>query len=387
MPQDPIAKSSRLDFLDFARGLVIVLMALDHTRDFWGMADFGVPENPAAASVATFYTRWITHFCAPTFVFLAGVGAWLYQRKKSPLEAAWFLATRGLWLIFLEFTLVKFGWSLSFKYEFVMLQVIWATGVAMLLLSFLVFLSPHAALVLGLTIVFGHNVLDSLRASSFGSLGWLWDLAHTSFRTFRPLPTSMPKLVLFNLYPFLPWFGVIALGYGMGELFHAGDRPRWRLIRLGLAMICGFVLLRWFNGYGNPTGWRTQAETYRTIMSFLNTTKYPPSLDFLLMTLGPMLILLGLLPAVPGWVSRPLVIFGRVPLFFYLLHLPVIHGAAEWAQPWLPMKKSWMSPQPRHGLDLAGVYLVWAAAVVILFFPCWGYSRLKAKYGGLLKYL
>lgn len=385
----PAPARRRLDYLDYVRGLAIVLMALDHTRDFWGVGDFGAPENPAAATPAAFFTRWITHFCAPTFVFLAGVGAWLYQRKKTPLETAGFLFSRGLWLIFLEFTLVKFGWSLNFTYGFVMMQVIWATGVAMLLLSALVFLSPHAALALGLTIIVGHNALDALPASSFGRMGWLWELAHTSFRMFRPVPEAAPKLTCMNLYPFLPWFGVIALGYGLGELFTEEKAPRWRLIRLGLAMTAAFLLLRWLNGYGNPVPWREQKEELRTAMSFLNCTKYPPSLDFLLMTLGPALLLLGVLPAEPGWAGWPFVVFGRVPLFFYLLHLPTIHGVADWFKPYLPQQKAGFLGlgQPQRGLELPGVYLVWAAAVVLLFFPCWGYSKLKAKYGGLLRYL
>lgn len=384
----PLPTRTRLDYLDYARGLVIVLMALDHTRDFWGVGAFGGPENVASTTPAWFFTRWITHFCAPTFVFLAGVGAWLYRQKKSAADTVIFLFTRGLLLIAFEFTLVKFGWSLELEYNFVMLQVIWAIGVSMILLAPLVMLSSDAALAVGLILVLGHNALDALKATHFGQMGWLWELAHIN-RPFRPFPEWLPKLNVFNLYPFLPWFGVMALGYGMGSLFTQVKSPRWALIRLGLAMTAAFLLLRWFNGYGNPIPWKPQKEEFRTVMAFLNCTKYPPSLDYLLMTLGPMLLLLGVLPAEPGWVSRPLVIFGRVPMFFYLLHLPVIHGLAEWAKPWLPTVKTGFLGMggTQHGFGVDGVYLVWAAAVVLLFFPCWGYSKLKAKYGGLLRYL
>lgn len=399
----------RLDYLDLVRGLVIVLMALDHTRDFFlsGGGAFGAPENVAAASPALFFTRWITHFCAPTFVFLAGVGSFLsIARGQDKGSLAKFLVIRGFWLILLEFTIVKFGWSLSFKLDFVMWQVIWTIGWSMIALAAFVRLPPLAVALLGLIIICGHNLLDGITARDLGRFGWLWDGLHT-VRPFAPLANPWPdwlnehvplamqktlkRISCFNLYPVLPWFGVMCLGFGMGPLFvDPARQKRDRIFTLGIWITMAFVALRFMNGYGNPVPWKEMPDWYRAMMSFLNCTKYPPSLDFLLMTLGPALIMLGLVTNEPGNLGKFFVVFGRVPLFFYVIHLPAIHGLSELCkQIWgTPGKDFWGNPTMQwKGFDLLGTYAVWIIVVLALFPLCWWYGKLKAKYGGILRYL
>lgn len=433
----PLGKPPRLDGIDMLRGLVMVLMALDHTRDFFCTFAGGAPENVAKATPELFFTRWITHFCAPTFVFLAGVSAFLARRSDQPKEqlAGW-LCMRGVLLILLELTIVKFGWTWNWPLTgFTMLQVIWAIGWAMVLLSFLVWLPPWLVGLLGVSIIFGHNLLDGFNGAKlvkldwgwskaiqewewakamgirpmdwpdfFGERGWLWDLLFVANR-----PFSQGRVAFFSIYPIIPWFGVLAAGYGLGPLFREeGKTRRKALLFLGTIVVVLFLVLRWGNGYGNPRPWQEQMETFRTFLSFINCEKYPPSLLFLLMTLGPSLLALSLF----DWLTeklnqgsitfRPLhwllwtpvnflLGFGRVPLFFYVSHLPVIHGMA-WLTLWYHGKKPppfmMIGPGPLTESDrfrLLTVYAIWAGIVLGLFLPCLGYGWLKKRYGGILK--
>jgi len=300
---------SRLDAIDLLRGAVMALMALDHTRDFFTDARFD-PLDLSRTTPALFLTRWVTHFCAPIFVFLAGTGAFLSVRRgRTRPQRAWFLLIRGLWLVVLEFTLVHLGWFFNFEYRWLIGQVIWAIGLSMVALAGLSFLPTWTIALLGISVVVGHNALDGLSAEQFGLPLWLW------VALVRPDPLEpWPGTRFFVAYPVLPWLGVMAVGYGFGAIWLL-DRPqrrRW-LLSLGVVLATAFVALRFANGYGDPNPWREWAAGWQTVLSFLDCTKYPPSLLFVLMTLGPALLLLAWFDRPVGVLGRPLVVFGRVP--------------------------------------------------------------------------
>ena len=323
---------SRVDSVDLVRGVIMILMALDHTRDF-----FGIPgQNPTDIATTTaplFFTRWITHFCAPVFFLLAGTGAHLSLRRKTKKELSRFLATRGLWLIFLEVVLVRcLAYQFNFDYRITLLLVLWALGWCMIALALLLHLPTWLVTALGLFMIAGHNLLDGVRSANPA-----WSILHGP-----GFVLDTPGHVVFAIYPLIPWVGVMAAGYGLGQVY-AWDAERRRafLMRLGLGLTAAFVVIRWINRYGDPSPWSTQSTPLHTMLSFLNTTKYPPSLLFLLMTLGPAMLFLR---AVDGGVParmRPALVFGKVPLFYYVLHFPLIHllavmtclvryGSAHW---------------------------------------------------------
>src|SRR5262245_27174203 len=310
----------RIQSLDILRGLVMIVMALDHVRDFFhaGAQHFD-PMDLTQTTPILFFTRWITHLCAPTFMFLAGTSAYLQAcRGKTTADVAHFLIKRGLWLVLLQVTWVLcLGWKMNFSYNEIPLEVIWALGASMIVLSGLIFLPWRVTLVTSLAVVALHNALDGIGPAQFGSLGWLWKVLH--FPDAIPLSNHM---VMQSFYPLIPWIAVMALGYCFGRIVDlAPDRRRRTLMSLGLALIAGFVLLRLVNWYGDMHPWTTQSSPLMTSLSFLNCTKYPPSLLYLLMTLGPALLILGCLDGMQLATSNPLIVFGRVPLFYYLLHL------------------------------------------------------------------
>jgi len=320
-------RAPRLTSIDALRGLVMVVMALDHTRDLFSNAAFD-PTDLTQTTPLLFFTRWITHFCAPVFVLLAGTSAFLsLSGGKSRGELARFLVTRGLWLMLLEVAVVTpLGWSFNFDYGFTRLQVIWVIGASMAVLAGLVPIVPRRAIgVLGLVIVLGHNVFDGPHAAWLGGFAGTWTLLHN----LTPLQPFPHKTVL-SIYPIVPWFGVMALGYGcVGELMLVDPRKRDRLLLIiGLAMIALFALLRASNLYGDPKPWAVQKDAVRTLLSFVSCTKYPPSLLYLLMTLGPAAIVLAFADRLPRLITEILTTYGRVPLFYYLLHLPILHGLA-----------------------------------------------------------
>jgi uncharacterized membrane protein len=373
--------SRRLASVDRVRGLVMVLMALDHVRWFFSDADFS-PTDLAHTSVALFLTRWVTHFCAPAFVFLAGTGAFLSAtRGTTRPELARYLVTRGLWLIFLEATVVHVAWSFQFDLDRQYLGVLWAIGGSMIAMAGLIFLPLQVVGLAGVALIAGHNLADGLDLDSFkdgaghlSALGWLANVLHVS----RP-PIS---------YPLIPWLGVMMAGYAFGPVLLLPRADSLRVAAVGGAVLAvAFVLLRAANGYGDPTPWAVQPEPVFSTLSFLNTKKYPPSLLYLLMTLGPTLLALAWPSGHTGPISRLLVAFGRVPLFFYLLHLYLIHGLAllvAWAQglevaaflaPFMDFPKDW-------GFGLPAVYGIWAAVVAMLYPLCRWYSRVKARHHG-----
>jgi len=380
----------RIQSLDILRGLVMVIMALDHVRDYFhaGAQHFD-PTELARTTPILFFTRWITHLCAPVFVFLAGTSACLQtRREKTTAEVTQFLLKRGLWLVLLQVTWVQcLGWKMNFHFDEIPLEVIWVLGVSMIVLSGLIFLPWRLTLLSALAVVSLHNTVDGIPPEQFGSLGWLWKVLHVEGAI--QLPHHME---IGTFYPLIPWVGVMALGYCFGRVIDLPpDRRRRTAVHLGLALSAAFVLLRSLNWYGDAHPWSAQSSPLMTLLSFLNCTKYPPSLLFLLMTLGPAMVILGYLDRVRLATSNPLIVFGRVPLFYYLLHLPVIHGAAilfGWARFGrldflFNVPPSLGGPSAgfptNYGYNLPTVYLIWLAIVAALYPLCRWFANLKQR--------
>ncbi len=377
----------RLISVDLLRGLVMVLMALDHTRDFFGSSGL----NPRdVTDPALFLTRWITHFCAPVFILLAGVSAQLYEaRGRTVSEVSRFLFTRGLFLVLMEFTLVRLGWTFDLGAGSFVTQVIWAIGASMVVLSGLVYWPRPAIAALGLAMIAGHNLLDGIRAEQFGSAGWVWTFLH------EPKLLRFGDATLFALYPLIPWVGVMAVGYALGPVFGLERAARVRrLVALGVGAIAGFVLLRVSNVYGDPAPWMPQESAVSTVLSFVNCEKYPPSLLYLLMTLGPGLLLLAAFERARGRTALWLATFGRVPFFYYVAHLFLIHGLAIAFALATTGDASWLfgglaGGKPADwGLGLAGVYAMTLLVVMLLYPLCRWFAALKqSRTEGWLSYL
>ncbi len=366
----------------------MVIMALDHARDFFHYdLLFGAdPTDMATTTPALFLTRWITHFCAPVFVFLAGTSAFLYGRTRTKSQLSRFLWTRGLWMIFVELVIVGFGWEFDPRFTFNMLAVFWAIGVSMIALAALVHLPYRVLLGVGLAIVLLHNLLDHLPVPAGGFLGVLFDALHRGGAI-----DYAPGRQLVWLYPVLPWIGTMAVGYGFGKLFSAevpsAQRKR-TLVWLGSAAIALFIVLRGWNIYGDFAPWKDQPTMAYDLFSILNTTKYPPSLLYLCMTLGPALLFLAWAEGRQVRWSAPFIVFGRVPFFYYMLHIYLLHTLATVAMV--------LQGQPVHetvfdnginpkdyadnGFPLWVVYAVWASVVVALYFPCRWFARYRAEH-------
>lgn len=390
-----LVAGARISEIDLMRGFVIVLMALDHVRDYFlgGPGMGGNLLDPTTTTPALYLTRWITHLCAPTFVFLAGVSAYLqFAKGKMTPKLSLFLLTRGLWLIFLEVTVLSFGWSFGFPYAF-FLQVIWAIGVCMLVLAALVWLPRMAVLAIGVAIIAGHNLLDPLSAEQ---LGLFWTVLHDG----GPIIIGETPIGLLA-YPVLPWIGIIAFGYGLGGVFTEAPETRNRTIfLLGLAMLALFFVLRWSMIYGDPafaTGpegvwrdWRDQSSFGAAIMVFFDAQKYPPSLQYTLVTLGIMFVLWPVFTRLRGPVASVLGTFGAAPLFFYVLHIYLIHVLAIAANAATGrnveglfdyMINVFLAPEKFEGLgfSLPWVYLAWIVVLAVLYPACRYWQGLKAR--------
>ncbi|MFC7048381.1 DUF1624 domain-containing protein [Emcibacter nanhaiensis] len=386
------AHRNRIISIDILRGIVMIIMALDHARDFYSPTLFA-PEDPTATTGFYFFTRWITHFCAPTFVFLSGVSAWLYAdaRNAGKQDLALFLLSRGFWLIFIEIFVITYLWL--FTYLGFTMQVIWAIGMSMIILAGLIFLPRAVIAVISLVVIFGHNLLDPIAPADFGTLGWLWTILHVP--AFHPTQGGGPIGPFFFVYPLIPWFAVMALGYVMAPIFKAEPAVRnKKLITYGLAAIGLFLVLRGFNIYGNPYPWAEQARgDFYTALSFLNVEKYPPSLLYLCMTLGPALLLLPLLEKCTGKVGTVLGVYGKTPFLFYILHILFLHiGSAIWYQ--VAYGKSgvlfFMPSSWPEGFQpvLWKAYLAWAIVCILLYWPCkWFSDYRKAHKQWWLSYL
>jgi uncharacterized membrane protein len=350
----------------------MILMAIDHVRVYSGLPAGGPTPG-------IFFTRWITHFCAPAFIFLAGTSAFLYGRRHADLSR--FLLVRGLWLVLLELTVIRVAWTFNFHFgDYLLAGVIWVIGWCMVLMAGLVRLPVPVVGGLGLAIIALHNaVMPKL-------LPLVPEAPRSILYTAFADPPIGPLMVL---YPIIPWIGVMAAGYAFGRVLTLEPARRHRICyALGLGGTALFLLLRGFNLYGDPRPWTATTEM-PPVLSFLNTTKYPASLSFLLMTLGPTIALIPLLDRARGTVAGWVATFGRVPFFFYVLHIPLIHGLAlvvSWSRhgsvsPWLFANHPMGNPPAPEGYtwSLGLLYLVWAAAIVILYFACRWFADLKAR--------
>jgi uncharacterized membrane protein len=376
----PAAIAARLPGIDRMRGLVIVLMALDHVRDFFNVdALYFDPTDLTQTYPALFLTRFVTHYCAPTFVLLAGVSAFLHGRKLNDRGAlARFLLTRGIWLILLDAIVVSPVWALELgRFH---LATLWAIGCSMITLAGLVFLPPRAVLLIGVLILVSHNLLDPLHAAQFGAWAPLWSMLHEP----GALPFGLPGGVS---YPVLPWIGIMALGYGLGPVFLEPAPTRARqLTLLGLTAIALFLLLRGSNFYGDPHPWSQQRDSMMTALSVLNVSKYPPSLLYALVTLGPALLLLPAMERFGGFAGEVLATFGRIPLFIYLLHLYAAHAAAvalflaegfDFAQ--LRGFGAQAAPPAGLGLSLPATYAAWILIMAALYPACRWFANVKRR--------
>ncbi len=384
-------KPPRMDSIDLLRGLVMVVMALDHARHYFTIVRFS-PVNLDETTVAHFFTRWLTHVCAPAFVFLAGTGAFLYRsRGKSKADVSWFLLTRGLWLVVLELTVMRMGWQFSLDYSYAVGQTIWAIGWSMVALSALVFLPISVTTVFGIAMVVVHNAFDGIRPKMLGDWGWLWKILHSGGRV-----QIFENYTLSAMYPLIPWIGVMAAGYGFGLLLLREEHQRRKILWwLGIGVTMSFVVLRWLNIYGDPKQWSTHDSVMLTIIDFLNCDKYPPSLLFLLMTLGPAIASIPLLERLKGPVARFFIVLGRVPLFFYVLHIFLIHALAVGAayltiggpDSLVGSVKPLELPEG-YGFGLPVVYLVWIGVSLLLYPACLWYAGVKRRSkNALLSYL
>jgi uncharacterized membrane protein len=388
-------------------------MALDHVRDFWSERLLMDPTDLATTTVGIFWTRWITHFCAPVFIFLAGTSAFLAgTRGRSRGELAWLLFTRGLWFAFFEVTINRALWMFEYDLQHYGAGVFWAIGWAMVVLAVLVYLPTPVVTLIGVALIVSHNLLDGVRAEQLGLPEWLWIILHQPgegsvvrapgwLRDILHSPGHMPgrdDVTFGTAYCLIPWTGVMAVGYGFGGLLRF-PRARRRLLVFGLGAVVtlAFLLLRWWDRYGDPRPWQPQSSLSWTVLSFLNCTKYPASLLYLLMTLGPALLALAIFDRPLGPLGRRIVVFGRVPFFFYLLHIPLIHGGAvlqDWVRfGWSPLANNgpWFRPEDipaNYGVSLPVVYLVWIGVVLILYPPCRWFAGVKSRHSNWwLEYL
>ncbi len=376
-----IATRVRIESIDVVRGVIMILMALDHVRDFFGNSGLN-PTDPATTTFPLFFTRWITHFCAPVFFLLTGTGAYLSLRKKTKSELSRFLFTRGLWLIFLELTFTRcLGWQFNFDYHVTLLLVLWALGWAMIVLSALVYLPAPWVAAFGVVMIATHNLLDSVDSSNP-----LWSILHSP-----NFILNHPGRIIFVTYALIPWIGVTAAGYGLGQIYNLpSTRRKALLLPLGIGLSAAFIVLRGINVYGNPVPWSTQKSAAFTVLSFLNTTKYPPSLLYLLMTLGPALIFLWAVDAgTPRWL-RPALTIGKVPMFYYLLHIPLIHllaiavcyaryGQVHWMFESPTLGDFPITAPPGWGYSLPIIYFIWAVVVLTLYPLCRWFATLKRR--------
>jgi uncharacterized membrane protein len=388
------ARSTRIASLDIVRGIAMVIMAIDHVRVYSG-------QPAGGPTPGIFFTRWITNFSAPAFVFLAGTGAYLYATRRGEADAAnnrpelarWLLS-RGAWLILLELTVLRFAWTFNFDYaHFVMAGVLWTIGWSMIVLAGLIYLPLPAITAVGLLIVAGHNLVDPYRQMITQSLSgsqWGWLLKVLYFG--GPIGADGQ---FFILYSIIPWVGVMAAGYGFGVVMRSADSSRRRTCyALGLVAVALFLVLRGFDIYGDPRPWQPvppEGPMHEApgLLRFLNTTKYPASFLFLLMTLGPALLMIPSFEHARGAIARVLAVFGRVPFFFYVLHIPLIHLTALFVSlirsgqisPWLFTNHPVYEPHPPEGYtwSLPLLYLIWAVVTVALYFPCRWYADLKSR--------
>ena len=380
-------KYKRIESLDFLRGIVMIIMAIDHVRDYFHKTAFLYnPEDLNHTNIILFSTRWITHFCAPVFVFLAGISAYLYGSKKTKKELSFFLFTRGLWLVLAELFILSLFRTFNPSYHFFNLQVIWVIGVCMIVLSAMIYMNRRLILITGVLLIIAHNLLDNVHVTGDHTLSFIWSLLH------EPGYFTFGYLTFHVHYPVLPWMGIIAIGYCVGSLYVSDyDREKRKkiLLLLGLSAIFIFIILRYGNLYGDAAHWFVQKNSAFSVLSFLNVTKYPPSLLYILITLGPALIFLALAEVPLNAFVKKFIVFGRVPMFYYLAHIFLIHllavgGAVISGYKWSDMILTTMinrAPALKgYGFSLLTVYLVWIGLILILYPLCKRYDHYKKEH-------
>ncbi|MBE7175482.1 MAG: DUF1624 domain-containing protein [Mucilaginibacter polytrichastri] len=381
--------AKRIASIDILRGLIMIIMALDHVRDFFHVAAVtGDPLDLKTTTPLLFFTRWITHFCAPVFVFLSGISAYLASRKKSRGETGSFLIRRGLWLVLAEVVLISLALTFNPLYNFVILEVIWAIGLSMVFLGLFLFISPRIILPAGLLLVFGHNMFDYYSLPGDGALKFFEKFLISS----GPFVVPLGKTHFIGFfYTVLPWTGLMFTGYGIGKWFTlAEEKRRSNLLIAGAVSVLLFVIIRSVNQYGNPQPWSSQKETLFTVLSFLNTSKYPPSLDFSLMTIGPALLLLAFFESQKNQLTRICAVYGKVPFFYFVTHLYLAHfvlviaffasgyGAADI----IPKRGISLFRPDEFGYPLWIVYLIWLSVVAALYAPCKWFAGVKQRNRG-----
>jgi len=385
IPIQPLKTSYRIDSIDLLRGLVMIIMALDHTRDFFhreGMS--GDPLNLATTTPFLYFTRWITHFCAPVFVFLAGSSAYFQSLRKSKKELSLFLIKRGLWLILIEIFVMNFAFSFDVHYTIIGLQTIWSIGISMIILGLVTWLPFTAIATIGLLIVLGHNSLDFYEANLKSSPGWWYDLLHHF--GFYHLWDNHNLLIL---YPFLSWAGLMMVGFCFGKLFinFEGNQRKRILAWIGVGIILFFIALRATNVYGDPDYWSAQKNSLFTFFSFMNVHKYPPSLLYMCATIGPAILFIAFAGNTKNWLTRFITVYGRVPFLYYILHFFLIHFVS--AIFYLARGHSFaegIKPRPGflplftaagEGYSLFTVYIIWICVVLSLYPVCKWFSDYK----------
>jgi uncharacterized membrane protein len=382
--------ADRVPSVDIVRGIIMILMALDHVRDYFHITALTAdPLAPDTTTSSLYFTRWITHLCAPTFLLLSGISSYLSGRRQSAAEKSVFLIKRGIWLVVVEIVVMSLILTFDITYRTVFLQVIWALGWSMVVLGILIrFLSPSTILICGLILVFGHNVFDLLNLPAEGPVNVLVTVLFTASGSFYPRADGGTIAVL---YAVLPWTGIMLVGYGMGQLYEARVSAKQRkkiLLWAGIASLVLFVLLRVVNGYGDPSKWSTQATGWRTFLSFLNTTKYPPSLLYSLMTVGITLLMLYVSDQLRNGVGVFVSVFGKVPFFYFVLHFLVIHivsalvvlaSGYSLAQANDPSLIFRFRPFD-FGYALWLVYLIWIGLVLLMYGPSKWFARYKASH-------
>lgn len=389
MQQTSYNTKKRIESVDILRGIVMVIMALDHTRDFFHVtANTSDPLIIPSASPILFFTRWATHFCAPAFVFLSGVSVYLQSFRKSKKELSSFLIKRGSWLVIAEVILLSFIFTFNPSYNIIFLEVIWAIGISMIILGLLIYLPFKVILTLGLLIVLGHNLLDIPEATPDFKPGFWYNILHST----GALPFATNHLLVV-LYPFLPWTGLMILGYCTGTFFsltYSAEERKKILVRIGIFLILIFVLVRFINVYGNPQPWKTQSNWLDTFFSFINLQKYPPSLLFMCITIGPGLILLAYLENIQNRFSNIVRIYGRVPFFYFMVHFFLVHVLAMivFFAKGHNMQDAIKAAQqvpflfviPGEGFNLSVVYLIWLMVVITMYPLCKTYDRYKTNH-------
>jgi uncharacterized membrane protein len=388
-------KLNRIESIDFVRGLVMIIMALDHTRDFMHIGSISQdPLNLMTSTPLLFFTRWITHFCAPVFVFLAGTSAFISMKRRNNLEyTRRYLITRGIWLIIIEFTLINFAIWFDLHFRILLFEVIAAIGFGFIILSLLLKLPVWFIGLIGLLIIFGHNFLSGLEFENHPVLKQVL----TPLINFNLYQVS-PRFTFIISYPFIPWFGIMLTGYATGRLFELpAERRKKIFLSIGLSALILFVLLRFLNYYGDQSRWSVQKNELFTFLSFINVSKYPPSLLFSLMTLGVMFLIFHRADDLNKGFKRIVGVYGRVPFFYFLLHLYIIHclmiiimllQGYHWADlSFEPFQYGRAGPD--SGIKLPAIYLVWLSVVVILYPLCHWYGNYKTahKENKFLRYL